>query len=75
MVRTNALLDSTSRMSSRPDIGMMQKPPKEKWNDIKRRHMKYNKKDADLTEIQEEIDEEIIVGNNDGEKADVVPDG
>lgn len=78
MIRTNALLDSTGRLSSRPDIGSMKKPPKEKWDEIKRRHLKANKREGDLTAIEEEvIEEEIVVGgeNGDGEKADIIPDG
>ena len=76
MLRTNALLDSMGRMSLKADIGSLKKPSKEKWDDHKRRHLKYNKKSTtDLSEIQEE--EEIVIGgeDNEGEKADVRPEG
>jgi len=58
----------------------MQKPPREKWDDIKRRHLKKNgKKMNELTQIMEEENEntvvEIVVGDDGGYDADKVPEG
>jgi len=80
MIRTNALLDSTGNKSGRPSLGSMIKPPKENWEDIKRRHLKGKKgRGNDLTEIREEFEEEtyidVNIGEAGGESADVLPAG